>query len=81
MDVVADQGDQVIRSQEEHCPVVVAVTGGGPTGVSVEFVVRDGDSTGLGIAGDNHLTTDERELGMLMIIPRRNSKVEGYTLQ
>ena len=60
---------------------MVAITGGGPIGVSVEFVIRDGDSTGLGVTGDNHLTTDERELGMLMIIRSRNSKVEGYTLQ
>jgi len=59
---------------------VVAITGGGPRGLSVEFVVRDGDFTRLGVAGDNHLTADVRELGMLMIIRSRNSKVEGYYL-
>jgi len=56
---------------------VVAIAGGGPRGVSVEFVVRDGDSTGLTVSCGNHLTTNEGELGMLVIIRSRNSKVEG----
>lgn len=40
---------------------MVAVAGGAPGGVAVEFVVGDGDAVGGAGAEDDHLAADEGE--------------------
>ena len=67
VDVVASEGDGVLRAVEEDGPVVVVVAGGGPGGGSGELGVGDGDAAGSGAARGRgkHLASDEGELDVV----------------
>lgn len=64
VDVVALEGDLVLRAGEVQCPVLVAVAGGGPVRGAVDFAVGDGDAAGGVLAEDDVLTADLGGLGV-----------------
>lgn len=59
MNVVALEGDQVVRASEIETPIVMAVTGSGPRGRAVYLRVGDGDAVGGFVSQHYVLTANE----------------------
>jgi hypothetical protein len=62
MDVVALEGDGILRAGEVESPVLVLIAGGGPVGKTINLVVRDGHAAGSDLAQDDVLTADQGSL-------------------
>lgn len=65
VDVVALQGNLVVRAGRVQSPVVVTVAGRGVFGVAVKVVVRNGDAVRCILAKDDHLAADVGELAVI----------------
>jgi hypothetical protein len=71
-------GDQVIAAGDVDGPVVVVVTSGRPTGVTVNLRVRDRDTVGGAVAEDNVLAPNEG--GLDMVDPDEVAAIEGNSI-
>lgn len=65
VDVVALQGDLVVRAGGVQGPVVVAIASRGVISLTIEFVVGDCDAVGCGFTKDDHLAADHREFAVI----------------
>jgi len=75
VNVVTLEGHEVVGASEVYAPVVVAVTGRGPCGCTVDFAVGDGDAVGSSVSEDNVLAGDE--IGGDMVDPDKISPIQG----
>jgi hypothetical protein len=75
VDVVAIEGDQVVVTVAENGPVVTAIAGGGPAGLTIEFVVGNGHTAGGIVARDEELTADKGEF--VMVDPNLVGPIKG----
>lgn len=79
VDVVALHGDEIRRAGQVDGPVVAVVASGGPLGVSVEVVVREGDTVGSSVSSDEHLATDQGDLAVVDPYEVRAVNSDGIT--